>query len=219
MPFKNYYAILGVAPNASETDIKKKFRKLALQYHPDRNAGNEFAVMHYREIQEAYDILSDTAKRYQYNREWQLHHPGVNIEAYEEVSPEAILKNCQQLQRQLRGMDPFRVNQRIILSQLHKILQPENIGLLRFHNEMPVNRQIVELLLEVNAVLPKTSRNYVVEQLRQIASGDERLLALIEQEEKIVQRRHAWERYSPLLALLIAIIVCVLIYWLSRKAA
>lgn len=218
MPFKNYYAVLGVMPSASETDIKKKFRKLALQYHPDRNAGNDFAVVHYREIQEAYDILSDRAKRDQYNREWLLHHPGVGIEAYEEVSPAAILKNCQQLQRQLKGMDPFRVNQRIILSQLNKILQPDNIGLLRFHNETPINRQIVELLLEVNAVLPKDSRARVVEQLREIASDDANLICLIGQEEKKVQRRRSWERYSPLLALLIAMIVCMLIYLLSRKS-
>ena len=70
MAFKDHYKTLGVAFNATENDIKKKFRKLALQYHPDRNMDSSFAGVHFREIQEAYEILADPSRRYVYDREW-----------------------------------------------------------------------------------------------------------------------------------------------------
>ena len=60
--------MLGVAKGASDEDIKKAYRKLARQYHPDRNPGDKQAETHFKEVQDAYDVLSDKAKRQQYDR-------------------------------------------------------------------------------------------------------------------------------------------------------
>lgn len=66
---KNYYSILGVSPDASLNDIKKSFRKLALKWHPDKNVDNqEKANKIFKEITEAYEVLSDDNKRKMYNR-------------------------------------------------------------------------------------------------------------------------------------------------------
>src|SRR6516225_8874819 len=62
------YDILGVKRDASEEEIKKAHRKLARQYHPDRNPGDKQAEAKFKEIQDAYDILSDKTKRAQYDR-------------------------------------------------------------------------------------------------------------------------------------------------------
>ncbi|MEM6613665.1 MAG: DnaJ C-terminal domain-containing protein [Cyanobacteria bacterium P01_C01_bin.72] len=66
--FKNYYAILGVEKTADARDIKRNFRQLALKYHPDRNQGNKAAETKFKEISEAYDVLSDQDKRARYDR-------------------------------------------------------------------------------------------------------------------------------------------------------
>ena len=66
--FKDYYAVLGVKKTASANEIKKKFRQLALKYHPDRNQGNKAAEAKFKEISEAYDVLSDEDKRAKYDR-------------------------------------------------------------------------------------------------------------------------------------------------------
>ncbi|MFM7191744.1 MAG: DnaJ domain-containing protein, partial [Microcystaceae cyanobacterium] len=66
--FKDYYAILGVSKSAQEDEIKKTFRKLALKYHPDRNPGDKAAEEKFKEISEAYEVLSDPEKRQKYDQ-------------------------------------------------------------------------------------------------------------------------------------------------------
>ena len=65
---KDYYELLGVNRNASEDEIKKAYRKLALQHHPDRNPGDKQAEEKFKEVSEAYSVLSDGQKRSQYDQ-------------------------------------------------------------------------------------------------------------------------------------------------------
>ena len=65
---KDLYEILGISRSADQEEIKKAYRKLAIQYHPDRNQGDKAAEEKFKEIAEAYAILSDTNKRTRYDR-------------------------------------------------------------------------------------------------------------------------------------------------------
>ena len=65
---KSYYDILQVSKGASEEQIKRAYRKLALKYHPDKNQGNEEANKKFAEISNAYEVLSDSEKRNIYDR-------------------------------------------------------------------------------------------------------------------------------------------------------
>ena len=65
---RDYYEILGVAKTASAEEIKKAYRKVAMQYHPDRNPGDKAAEEKFKEAAEAYEVLSDADKRAQYDR-------------------------------------------------------------------------------------------------------------------------------------------------------
>ena len=68
MDYKDYYKILGVERNADDKEIKRAFRKLAQQYHPDKNPGDKVAEAKFKEINEAYTVLSDADKRSKYDR-------------------------------------------------------------------------------------------------------------------------------------------------------
>src|SRR5881409_322501 len=68
MAEKDYYQILGVKKSSSEEEIKKAYRTLAKKYHPDKNKGNKEAENKFKEISEAYAVLSDREKREQYDR-------------------------------------------------------------------------------------------------------------------------------------------------------
>ncbi|MCE5284056.1 MAG: molecular chaperone DnaJ [Deltaproteobacteria bacterium] len=76
---RDYYEILGVEHNASDDEIKKSYRKLAMQYHPDRNPGNAEAEERFKEAAEAYEVLNDPEKREIYNR---YGHEGLNGTGY-----------------------------------------------------------------------------------------------------------------------------------------
>ena len=78
MAKRDYYEILGVNRDASEDEIKRAYRKLAMKYHPDRNPDNPKAEEHFKEAKEAYEILSDAQKRGAYD---QYGHAGVDPQA------------------------------------------------------------------------------------------------------------------------------------------
>ena len=89
MAKRDYYEVLGVSRTATADEIKKAHRKLARQYHPDVNKNNPEAEEKFKEVQEAYDVLSDDAKRQNYD---QFGHAGVGAEPG---------------RRRRRGGDPF----------------------------------------------------------------------------------------------------------------
>ena len=75
MAKRDYYEVLGIARGANEKEIKKAYRRMAMKYHPDRNAGNEKDETKFKEVNEAFEILSDSQKRAAYD---QFGHAGVD---------------------------------------------------------------------------------------------------------------------------------------------
>ena len=71
----DYYDTLGVSRDASSAQIKKAYKKLAMKYHPDRNAGDKKSEEKFKELSEAYEVLSDSSKRQTYD---QFGHEGMN---------------------------------------------------------------------------------------------------------------------------------------------
>ena len=79
MNYKDYYQTLGVTKTAGQDEIKKAYRKLARKHHPDLNPGNKSSEEKFKEINEAYEVLSDAGKREKYDRfgaSWQQYANG-----------------------------------------------------------------------------------------------------------------------------------------------
>ena len=78
MAKRDYYEVLGVDRTASDAELKKAYRRLAMKYHPDRNSADVSAEQHFKEAKEAYEMLSDAQKRSAYD---QFGHAGVDPSA------------------------------------------------------------------------------------------------------------------------------------------
>jgi DnaJ-class molecular chaperone len=90
----NYYEVLGLKPGASQEEIKKSFRSLAMKYHPDKNKGSEESKQKFMKIVEAYEVLSDTQSRKKYDEnafsvsthaEWTPSADFARVYSYEEL--------------------------------------------------------------------------------------------------------------------------------------
>jgi curved DNA-binding protein CbpA len=84
-PSEDYYEVLGLRPEAAETEIRKAYRRLALRWHPDRNPGNGHAEESFKEISEAYAVLIDPAKRRDYDRARRAGTPYVSRHTREDL--------------------------------------------------------------------------------------------------------------------------------------
>ncbi|MHB8806940.1 MAG: DnaJ domain-containing protein, partial [Anaerolineaceae bacterium] len=110
MEYKDYYKVLGVEKNATAEEIKKAYRKLAMKFHPDKNPGNKQAEEHFKEINEANEVLSDPKKRSQYDQlsnsyqSWQQNGNDPNSFRWED-----LFNNSQHTTRTTRvnNMDDF----------------------------------------------------------------------------------------------------------------
>src|SRR5437867_4671625 len=86
MTQKDYYEILGVPRAASLEEIKKAYRKLALQYHPDRNPGDKQAEEKFKVATQAYEVLSDPQTRRSYDQFGEAGLRGQNVHQYDDIS-------------------------------------------------------------------------------------------------------------------------------------
>src|SRR5437667_9672937 len=76
---RDYYEVLGVSRDANDEEVKRAYRKLARQYHPDRNVGDADADLKFKEAAEAYDVLRDPEKRQRYDRYGHAGLDGMNM--------------------------------------------------------------------------------------------------------------------------------------------
>jgi molecular chaperone DnaJ len=209
---KDYYKILEVPPSAALSEIKKSFRRLAQQYHPDKNAGSNIAGAHFTEIQEAYKILSDPKQREAYNyKRWYLRSTG---QSYHKpaLTPAAILQECNILQQYVASMNVFHVSYDAVSKHIKELLTASAIGILKEHNDQNLNRTIIQKILQSAHPLPRHYFVPVTELLLQVAGNDPEAQSMIKHTLQHHLQRHTWDKYKWVVMLVITALMCWLIY-------
>src|SRR3954470_16298100 len=111
MELKDYYKILELEPSATLTEIKKAYRRLAQQYHPDKNSNQEYAHTYFTEIKEAYEVLSNPSKKEIYlQQRWYQQSTGKKEFTSEPLTPPRILKQVLDLNKYVSSLDNFRMD-------------------------------------------------------------------------------------------------------------
>jgi molecular chaperone DnaJ len=209
---KDYYKILELPTTASLQEIKRSFRRLAQQYHPDKNNGSNMAAVHFREIQEAYKVLSDPKKReaYHYQR-WYVRSTGKPFTSAP-LTPTDILQECRVLQQYVASMNIFHLRYDAVSGHIRELLTPNTIGILHERNDVAINNEIIQSVLTSARPLPKKFFIPIAELLLQVAGDDGTAQSTIEQELLTKKQHHLWDKYKWVVMLIITATICWLMY-------
>jgi molecular chaperone DnaJ len=214
MSTKDYYQLLGIKPNASPEEIKRSYRRLALKYHPDKNPDDPLSEAVFKDIAEAYEILSDAKKRedYHYKRHYSYNYKY----AGPPLTPHSILVDAIKLQKLVEETDPFRMNRDALLFQLQQILSPDNLTMLQNEKQLNINNPIVEALLVASKPLPYHYSELIAEQLYILTNGNNNLEKKITEFLRTQRKKDVWRRYKIVAAIVTAILLCLIIFLIGK---
>jgi len=187
---KDYYKILGVARNSSQNEIKKAYRLLAVQHHPDKNNGDKASEERFKEISESYLILGDVPKRnaYDYTRDNRSHHSGRSTSEPGQATPVTFLSLFKRIKTKVLNAGG-QINEFRLFTVIDDLLSDDTIRLLIKANDVITNNQIADEILISCVFLPYESRCIIHEKLLKLADGDLRFKQKIEILTKPAEKR------------------------------
>lgn len=213
MLLKDYYHILRVKPTATYDEIKKSYRKLALKYHPDKNPGDDIAESVFKEIVEAYEILSNQLKRKDYDYKRAYFQGSANKEA---LAPQAIWKDCQKIDEILRKSDGFRINREAVNYSFEQIFSAENIHILKTGNNVEINQNITRFFLSNIKWINSQKAANLYAKLKPITANFPNFETTFVKALKTKKKQEQWDFAKPIIAIIAALALCVIIYLSTR---
>ncbi len=215
---KDYYKILEVAPNASAGDIKKSYRRLAIKHHPDKNNGNKVSEAHFKEVLEAYRVLSDEKSRSDYNFRTNANNyngTGQKPKGPAPVTAQTLLHQTIELKKKVTLLDPYRMNKVAVFQQIEHLLSRQNLAMLKQQNDVRINKKIIDEILVCARYLPYVYVEKICFQLAAIAGTDNGTYQRIYQFSKQVRLQTYWNKYKVIGAIVLTLIFLYLIFRLS----
>jgi molecular chaperone DnaJ len=213
LSMKDYYKILGVSPSSTSAEIKKSYRLLAFKYHPDKNPDNSLAEAHFKELQEAYETLSNARKRMAYDDERWLMGMGSKTQYKEAVTPNWLAKIARELNASLALMDTHRMSQRALQAYILLILTDSHLGVLQQHGDKDVNHTITIEILKASTKLEVRYLDPIEQRLVVLADGDTAILDAIYTTMDARIRKARQEKLLPYIVFAITLILCICMYF------
>ena len=211
MPVKDYYRTLNVPAQASIEEIKKAYRLLAQQYHPDKNNNDPYSIAYFSEIKEAYETLTNPFKKDIYLQERWYNRATGNKRSREVITPVTNLKEVLEFEKYTSKMDVFRMDKERLFSYINELLSEEAISQLLQFNEPEINQQIVLTLLKPVRLLKSQKALLLKERLFKITTGNNKIHLLISDTIRKIQREEKWKKYEWVFVLLITLVILLLI--------
>ena len=214
MLLKDYYRILEIRSSATQAEIKRAFRKLAHQFHPDKNKHDPSATAQFAEIKEAYEVLTNPAKKeYYLQQRWYNQSIGKR-KTQDIITPVAVLKQALELERYVSKLDVFRMDKEGLHDYLSSLLADTTIEKLNLFNDEATNEEIIKILLACLRPLPFDLVLSLHKQLMKIKVSPDcskKISDWIVSREKV----HTKEKYKVWIILLVVALICLLIFFLA----
>lgn len=216
MPVKDYYAILEVEPGASAEDIKRSFRKLAIKYHPDTNQGNRHSEAWFKELQEAYNVLSDPQQKEDYLQErWLRKSQGKAFDMPMVLTPEHVLRKSEQLRRDVAGMDHFRMNHEALRLRIEELLQWQWLDMLKSFGDASTNERVLQNVLASCEPLAYQQIDRLKDSWQIAEDSLPEWKTDLQNYLKSRRSSFFWDQFQAPIIILISLLLCALIFLLS----
>ncbi len=209
---KNHYQVLDIPVNASLSEIKKAYRRLALVFHPDKHPDPVISIPKFNEIKEAYLVLIDPTSRRNYDREFhfQKYQPKETILASE---ADEVLQMCKQLWSNQQKQDPFRIDQDLLYFQISQILSSHNIRLVINKRNSNLDQEIIDYLMDCSTILSLDKKKELAKTWLLIAHDNTKLTTAVQDYLKKATIWSNWEKYKIPIAMGLALLICIGIYF------
>lgn len=216
MHLKDYYKILELEPSATLPEIKKAYRKLAQEHHPDKNNNDPYHAAIFTEIKEAYEVLTNPAKKeYYLQQRWYNQSIGKR-KTQSAITPVTILKQSLELEKYVSRLDVFRMDKKGLQEYLLDVLSNDTIEKLLQFNEVEANRQIISTLLHTINPLSIAEAEPIIHQLQKLAKDDAVSISELNQFIENHTKKKSQEKYTLPAIIIITIILCLLIFLAGR---
>jgi molecular chaperone DnaJ len=212
MPQKNYYQLLRVSPHATAQEIKAAYRKLAFQYHPDRNQGNALTEGVLKEINEAYSVLSNPEKRKFYNASIAVSSYSPRHKRQAPVTSGTILQDANKLKTFVEKSNVLNINQDLVFRKVQVLLSEHHLNILMLENNKQLIQQFIQKILICLLPLTSVSIQPFLAPLKKLAFGDETMLQEIQAFYQQKKGEAFWQRYKLVAVLIITLLLCLLMY-------
>lgn len=212
MPVKDYYKILELSPGADPAAIKKNFRKLALRFHPDTNQGNEYAAAWFRELQEAYDTLSDPVKKDAYLQlRWLNQTQGKAMVMPVVLTPDTIAAEARALANRVAGLDHFRMDHAQLAENLENFLTDDRLQVLQQYKATQQQYTIGVLLLQAAAPVSFALLAGFYARMQLLAIHVPTLQTALHLHQQGKKWQHLWQVHQWWIILAATLLLCILI--------
>ena len=216
MQIKDYFALLELEASAPVTDIKKAYRRLALQLHPDKTGNDPYSAARFAEIKEAYEVLTDPAKKeYYLQQRWYNQTAGIR-RTEQIVTPVTMIKQSLELERYVARLDEFRMDREGLLSFMLDLYSDERLEKLRAFQDTESMHTIVQSVIRSSKYLQPEQAEKMAAQIRKLAPGDTVIARELADFLQHSRKKRNREKYSVWQALLLTALICLLIYLTSR---
>ena len=207
---------MGVKPSATTQEIKKAYRALAHQYHPDKNPENQYSAARFIDIRDAYHVLSDARRRAAYDDERWLSGMEYKMHRQETIDPGWLLDVCKKLNQSLAKMNAHQISHRALAEYIMLILSDAHIGMLKVYEDHFKTEQVVTQLIQASRWLEPRYLQPIIAQLNAAADTDDlrNQIAYYERERNNEAIR---EKIFPYMVLVITLILCVFMYFYGSK--
>jgi len=217
MQLKDYYGILEIETSATLPEIKKAFRKLAHQYHPDKNQNNPYANAQFAEIKEAYEVLTHPAKKEYYLQQRWYNQSAGKRKTQDIITPVTVLKQLLELDKFVFTLDAQRMDKQGLADYINHILSGNIIGQLLPFNQPHINKQIIMVALRAMEPLQIKQAALIAKELLKLAVNNdtESKKIIAEFLDRKIQKEKV-EKYRPFILLVIVLVICLLIWLMGH---